>query len=91
MLDLVDNDPNDGAQIRNEKGHQPKVTNTSKIWNIFMFDQKNYKLVFGNSNLKISTQLRCAPVPVNGDFDIFQRAAIALGMKSTLFRYFTNI
>ena len=56
-----------------------------------MFDQKNYKLVFGNSNLKSSAQLRCPPVPVNGDFDIFQRAAIALGMKSTLFRYFTNI
>ena len=31
MVDLVDNDPDDGTQIGDEKGHQPKVTNTSKI------------------------------------------------------------
>ena len=31
MIDLVDNDPDDATQIGNEKGHQPKVTNTSKI------------------------------------------------------------
>ena len=31
MVDLVDNDPDDGTQIGNEKRHQPKVTSTSKI------------------------------------------------------------
>ena len=31
MIDLVDNDPDDATEIGDEKGHQPKVTNTSKI------------------------------------------------------------
>ena len=80
MIDLVDNDPDDGTQIGDEKGHQPKVTNTSKIMEQAnaVLDSKNYKLEFENPSLSIST-----PVPVNGDFDIFQRAASALGMKST--------
>ena len=31
MIDLVDNNPNDATQVGDQKGHQPKVTNTSKI------------------------------------------------------------
>ena len=47
MIDLVDNDPDDATQIGNEKGHQPKVTNTSKIMeqvNMRTLDSKNYNL-----------------------------------------------
>ena len=31
MIDLVDDNPNDATQVGDQKGHQPKVTNTSKI------------------------------------------------------------
>lgn len=54
MIDLVDNDPDDGTEIGNEKGHQPKVTNKSKkSWNklIRHLIQKNYKLEFQNFNI----------------------------------------
>ena len=53
MIDLVDNDPDDGTQIGDEKGHQPKVTNTSKIMEQAnpALDSKNYKLEFPNFNI----------------------------------------